>query len=57
MNLPDIPKEVPITPSTPEIRPDIYIPIPKIEPEHPIKIVPVEEPGKDSPPEVEPEKR
>ncbi|MBL0340712.1 MAG: hypothetical protein IPP71_07220 [Bacteroidetes bacterium] len=57
MNSPDKPKEVPVTPAIPEIRPDVNIPTRKTEPEHPVRIVPVEEPGKSSPPEVEPEKR
>lgn len=56
MNSQGKPKEVPVKPANPEIRPDINVPTPKTEPEHPIRIVPVEEPEKNSPPEVEPEK-
>ncbi|HMT28053.1 MAG TPA: hypothetical protein PKD91_02115 [Bacteroidia bacterium] len=56
MNFPDKPKEVPETPAIPEIRPDVNIPAPKTEPEHPVRIVPIEEPGISTPPEVDPER-
>ncbi|MBK7387869.1 MAG: hypothetical protein IPN13_16790 [Bacteroidetes bacterium] len=56
MNLQQKPKEIPVTPLPPDIKPDVEIPLPNTEPEHPIRIIPIEEPDKKLPPEVIPEK-
>jgi len=50
------PKEFLLTPKEPEIIPGKDIPSPEIQPEHPLKIVPVEEPLKTPQPEIEPGK-